>query len=206
MAKTKAPLPSEEVTADEVKGWFPKSIFGDPNTFAIHSLAKAIECTRWFRQLHDGDGHLIAGAQELPFVARSANALLKDLTQLKAKAGSYGNSPEINNLTTALEDFLRVAPARKQQRPKPIWLNSAAEWAPWIVKCLEQPDKEKPSLTKDDGPVVAVLGKAILRVYGKEVEPENIGRRLRNLKPEDIGRSSKATTAALMWKLPPLDQ
>ena len=43
MAKTKAPLPSGEVTADEVKGWFPESKFGDPDKAHVEKLARAIE-------------------------------------------------------------------------------------------------------------------------------------------------------------------
>ena len=174
--------PHMPVTVAEVTGWFPTSKFGKPDADAVQNLTFAVERTRQVRQVHERDPALRLGSEILPGATKDARALQSSLKELRAAAGDYGKGPEIKNLLAALEVFLSVAPGNSRGGQEAGWINSAAKWSPLVVRCLERPSKQAPSLNSDAGPVTAVLARAVYRAYGLKIDAADIGRRLRGLR------------------------
>lgn len=196
MAKTKAPLPSSEITEVEVLGWFPKTKFGEPDSEGVRAFAEKIEFARKIIQCDDEVWK--RSCTNLTAVANAARQTRMLLEKLLSEAGSYADlklSQEVQAAILGLNPFTAVPP--KARGPEAGWIGIAAEWAPMIAACLAKPGNKSPSFKTELGPVVIVLERAIFRVYGERKSVEIIGSRLRELKPADFGRAAKARAEKL---------
>ena len=166
MAKTKTPLPSEEVTADEVEGWFPESKFGDPDKAHVKKLARAIENTRLIKSLSNTDIELQKSSKTSAKIVLNIGSLIKLLDRLVTEAGPYADQDlkeKVSKAVEALEPFLRGP--QKKRGSQAEWAKSALTWAQLVAGCLTKTGKPPPSTKTADGPVMAVLQKAISRIY-----------------------------------------
>ena len=185
MAEKKSGASNQPVTADEVAAWFPHTRFGAPDIAKCAVLAVAVERTRATFRILEADPYVAAAVAALPGVTKAARLLKQELGLLTKKAGPHGNSLEIvklaaalRNLDGAIEDFLGAAPGRSIGRQDSVWLASANKWAPLAAQCLAKKGRQDASETTPTGPVMAVLCKAVDRVYGKNLTRPVLSRRL----------------------------
>ena len=169
------------ITQNEVLSWFPDSKFGKPNTEACKPLTKAIELSRSMFRAMESDESLASAKALIYSATKAARSLQTRLKTLCHKVGNYADGREIQNLRIALNEFLEAAPGHKIGRQPAEWVSSAVKWGPMIRACLAEPNRPPPSLSSPEGPVTAVLAKAINRVYGINLHPKEIGRQLQRM-------------------------
>lgn len=161
-----------EVTTLEVMGWFPVSKFGKPKKARVERLARAIENTRLIKLLFNTEIELQKSSKTSEKIALNIRLLNKLLHRLVAEAGQYADQDlkeKISKAVEALEPFLRAPPKKRGSQAE--WANSAVKWAQLAAGCLTRTGKPPPSTKTTDGPVMAVLEKAISRIY----EPKDVG-------------------------------
>lgn len=185
MAEMKSAAPNQPVTADEVAAWFPHTSFGAPNIAKCAVLARAVERTRAMLRILEADDYVKAAAPFLPAVTKAARLLKQELQTFAEKAGPYGKDREIGNLNGAIMDFLAMAPGQKRGRQESPWLASANKWAPLAAQCLAKEGRQDASQTTQTGPVIAVLCRAVARVYGGNLSKPDVSRRLQEFRSRE---------------------
>jgi hypothetical protein len=167
--------PESPVTEDEVLGWFPASkVFGKPQKGDVTAkLTWEIERRRQMVQVGKGP-KVEASARQLALVVKQAKSLEYEIAHLRLVAGWNASGSEIKNLFLALKGFLRAAPGNAPGGQPKEQIVVAAKMAPLVAKCLERPNKAKPSLVSQAGPVVTVLTKAIRRIFGTAISAASL--------------------------------
>ena len=175
-----------EVTILEVMGWFPVSKFGKPDKARVERLARAIENTRLMKSLFNTEIELQKSSKTSEKIALNIRLLNKLLHRLVAEAGQYADQDlkkKVSKAVEALEPFLRGPPKKRGSQAE--WANSAVKWAQLAAGCLTRTGKPPPSTKTTNGPIMAVLEKAISRIYEPKTA-DQIGAALRAKNPSTL--------------------
>ena len=180
-------------TAAEIAEWFPDT--------PRHPRPTPEQCANLERGLrHDSVWTKIVADEDMRPIRKhlmQAAMLIRDARQeleaAKTKAQRIGVPLDVaTNILAAVDNFLDAVPKRGGGAPRLLWPHQAAMWAQEVADIITRPGKRGPSLNSDAGPVTTVLSRILLHVYGVEVDPSQIGRRLRDQEAKRKRRRNSA--------------
>ena len=189
-AGMKAPPNTQPITGAEVASWFPDSRHGRPSAQCCELLANRFDLRRRLANAYPADPAEVQAAAHWPDVLRAARDLKRELARIQMVAPKIlcGVTP-IPPLMKCLGALVALSPPSLGGAPRSEWLEYAIEHGPAVHELLRRHSnaerrrrrlRDLPlSQNSDEGPVVAVLSRAICRVFQVEADPVQIGRALR---------------------------